>query len=288
MPTIQRNAERRGPLFIMAASLCWSLGGLCLKFIPWNAMSIVGLRALMAVVVFALYRRSVKVKLTRGNIMGAVCLAGTTLLFVFANKLTSAAAAILLQFTAPAFIILIQLFFYRIKPKAGELLAVSVTVLGMLLFFADRLEPGRLLGNLLAIGSGLFFAGVFVCNKRSDCDPEHALFLGFLINAAAGLPFLFSGVTADPVAWAFVTVLGVVQVGLAYVFFSLGIRRTPALLACLITALEPVLNPVWVALATGERPGPFALAGGVVIVATVVTYQIWAQRQQAPESQKKH
>ena len=263
---------------MVLASVCWSLGGLCIKFIPWSAMSIVGLRALLAAVVFAIFRRSVKIDFTPGNIMGALCLSATTLLFVFANKNTTAAAAILLQFTAPVFIILIQFIFYRKKPKLSELAAVSVTVAGMLFFFADKLEPGSLLGNIFAILSGLFFAGVFVCNKRSDTNPEHALFLGFLINAAVGLPFVFTSVTADPVAWGFMLLLGVVQVGLAYVFFSVGIRRTPALFACLITALEPVLNPVWVYLATGEKPGPFALAGGVVIVLIVVLYNIWLER----------
>jgi len=261
-----------------AASLCWSLGGLCIKFIPWGAMSIIGLRALLAAAVFVVYRKSVKVNFTRGNVLAALCLSATTILFVFANKMTTAAAAILLQFTAPAFIILIQFVFYRTKPKWSELAAVSITICGMLLFFADKLAPGNMLGNLLAIASGLCFAGVFVCNKRKDTDPQHALYLGFLINAIIGLPFIPFEATADPVSWFFVFLLGIVQVGLAYVFFSVGIKRTPALLACLITALEPVLNPVWVALATGERPGPFALVGGAVIVVTVVVYNVWVER----------
>ena len=270
-----------------AASLCWSLGGLCIKFIPWSAMSIVGLRALLAAGVFAVYRRGVKINFTRGNILAALCLSATTILFVFANKMTTAAAAILLQFTAPAFIILLQFILYRARPKRSEIIAVSITICGMLLFFADRLEPGNMLGNILAIASGLSFAGVFVCNKRPDTDPEHALFLGFLINAAIGTPFAFfkgaggAFASADVKAWGFMALLGVVQVGLAYVFFSMGIKSTPALLACLITALEPVLNPIWVALATGERPGPFALTGGAVIVATVVAYNVWVERNRA-------
>jgi drug/metabolite transporter (DMT)-like permease len=196
----------------------------------------------------------------------------TTILFVFATKLTTAAAAILLQFTAPIFIILIHLFFYKRKPKTSEVAAVSVTVLGMLLFFMDRLDGGGMLGNMLAIASGLSFAGVFVCNRRPDTQPEQALMLGFLINACIGMPFVFFEVNADPGAWAAVFVLGIVQVGLAYVFFSIGIKRTPALLACLITAMEPLLNPVWVALVIGEIPGVFSIVGGLIIVFTVVGY----------------
>jgi drug/metabolite transporter (DMT)-like permease len=184
-----------------------------------------------------------------------------------------------LQFTAPIFIILLHLIFYRKKPRLSEIIAVSITILGMLLFFADDLEAGALLGNIFAIASGLCFAGVFVCNKRPDTNPEQALLMGFLINAIMGLPFVFSEVTADPVAWAAILFLGIVQVGFAYIFFSRGIKKTPALLACLITAVEPVLNPVWVAAATGEIPGMFTIIGGAVIILTVVVYNVWIEKQ---------
>ena len=274
---MKTSYDRKGPLCMFAASICWSFGGLCIKFIPWNAMTIIGLRALLAAVVFAIYRRSVKIEFSKGNILAALCLSLTTILFVFANKLTTAAAAILLQFSAPVFIILIQLVFYRKKPKLSEAIAVTITILGMLLFFAGRLESGGTLGNILAITSGLTFAGVFVCNKRPDVIPDQSLLLGFLINAVVGIPFVISGVTADPIAWGSAIFLGVVQVGVAYVFFSMGIKRTSALLACLITALEPVLNPVWVALATDERPGVYAIAGGIIIVVTVICYNVWEE-----------
>jgi len=268
----------KGPLCIAAAAICWSFGGLCIKFIPWGAMSIVGLRAFLAAIVFAVYRKSIRADFTRGNILAAICLSGTTILFVFANKLTTAAAAILLQFTAPVFIILIQLMFYGKKPKTSETVAVLTTILGMLLFFVERLESGTLLGNLLAIASGLSFAGVCVCNKLPDTKPEHSLYLGFLFNSAVGLPFAFFEVTADPLAWGSVVFLGIVQVGLAYVFFSIGIKKVSALLASLITALEPVLNPVWVALVTDEAPGFYAVMGGAVIIITVVGYNLWVER----------
>jgi drug/metabolite transporter (DMT)-like permease len=113
-----------------------------------------------------------------------------------------------------------------------------------------------------------------MCNTREDTNPEQGIFLGFLINAAVGVPFAFFNATADPVAWGSIAFLGLIQVGVAYIFFSVGIKRTPALLACLITAFEPMLNPLWVALGTGETPGPLALVGGFVIVAAVVGYNV--------------
>ena len=265
---------RKGPLYMAAASVCWSFGGLCIKFVPWGAMSIIGLRAAFAAVVFAIYRRSVKVELTPGNVASALFLSVTTILFVFANKLTTAAAAILLQFTAPAFIILIELVVDRKKPRPGEIAAVAAVVFGIFLLFAGRLESGGFLGNLFGLASGFTFAGVFFCNRRPDVDTKQSLFLGFLINAALGLPFALSSVSADPVPWLAVAFMGLVQVGLAYVFFSIGIRSTPALLACLISALEPLLNPIWVALAADEVPGPSALLGGLVIVSSVVIYNV--------------
>ena len=286
------SVDRKGPLCMIAASICWSFGGLCIKFIPWGAMSIVGVRALLAAAVFAIYRRSVKIEFTFGNILGAMCLSATTILFVFANKLTTAAAAILLQFSAPIFIILIELVFYRKKPTISAIIAVSLTVLGMLMFFAGNLNAGSLLGNILAIASGLTFAGVFVSNKRPDTDPNHAMLLGFFINAAVGMPFIFIEATSGTLAWGAAVFLGIVQVGLAYVFFSVGIKRTPALLACLITALEPVLNPVWVMLAgfagmlpAIEIPGLFAVMGGAVIILTVICYNVWMEKHPA-ESEK--
>ena len=265
---------------MIAASVCWSLGGLLIRFVPeaWGGMSIVGVRAFLAAIVFIIWRRDVKVKLTKGNILGAVCLSANTALFVFANLLTTAAAAILLQFSAPVFIILIHFVFYQIKPKLSEVLAAAITILGMLLFFVDRLETGGALGNVLAIIAGLAFAGVFVCNKRPDAQPEQSLLLSFYISSVIGLPFVFLHVTADLVGWGSVVVLGIVQVGLAYVFFSQGIKKTSALLACLITALEPILNPLWVGLVTGEIPGRFSIAGGIIIVLTVVIYNIWSAR----------
>ena len=290
------SVDRKGPLYMIAASVCWSFGGLCIKFIPWGVMSIVGTRAFLAALVFAAYRKSVKLNISRGNVLGALCLSATTILFVYANKLTTAAAAILLQFTAPIFIILIELLLYRKKPALSAVIAVSLTILGMLMFFAGSLDAGNMLGNILAIVSGLSFAGVFVCNKRPDTEPEHALFLGFLVNAVVGIPFFFfeavggASMATGPAAWVAAAFLGIVQVGLAYVFFTKGIKRTPALLACLITAMEPVLNPVLVMLAgligflpDIETPGIYAIGGGAVIVLTVVSYNIWVEKHPAEQ-----
>jgi len=261
---------------MVAAAICWSIGGLCFQFIPWNALSIVGLRALLAALVFAIFRKGFKVTLSKGNIMAALFLSATTMLFVFSNQLTTAAAAVMLQFTSPIFVLLLQFILYKKKPRFSEIAAVVVTICAMALFFADELSEGHMLGNILAIISGFTFACVFVCNQRPDTQPEQSIMLGFLINAVLWTPFAFfdANITADIVPWIFIVIMGVVQVGLAYMFFTAAIKRTPALLACLIVALEPVLNPIWVGLFTPQRPGRFAIIGGAIIVITVVIYNI--------------
>lgn len=275
--------NRKGALYLVAAAVCFSFGGLCIKLIPWGAMSIIGIRSLLAVFVFAAWRKSVRIEFTKGNILAALSLSATTVLFVFANKMTTAASAIFLQFSAPIFIVLIQLIFFGKKPRISDIAAMSATFLGMLLFFAGNIEGGALPGNILAILSGVTFAAVFVLNGRPDVNSEQSMMLGFIINTALGLPFAFFDVTTEPLAWACVVFLGIVQVGIAYAFLSIGIKYTPALLACLTTAIEPVLNPVWVALATGEVPGINVVAGGVVIILTVVCYNVWTARQTAEE-----
>ena len=268
---------------MVAASICWSLGGVLIHVMPWNAMSIIGLRALLAALVFVVFQKGVKIRLTKGNVIAGICLSLTTILFVFANQLTTAAAAILLQFTSPVWVLIIRFIFYKKRPKLGEIIAVSIALMGMALFFADELNAGNALGNFIAILSGLSFAGVIMGNKRSDTVPGQSILLGFTINAVIFTPFIFfdPGVSfmilswSDALPWILITIMGTVQVGLAYVFFSLGIRRTSALLAILTTALEPILNPVWVAIATPERPGRFALIGGIVIISSIVGYNIW-------------
>jgi len=284
MPTSE-SKDFKGPVFILLASVCWSFGGVLIRFIPWGAMSIIGLRAFLAAIVFIIYRRNVKIKFSTGNILTALCLSATTILYVFANQLTTAAAAILLQFTAPVYIILINLIFYRKKPSVSSIIAVLLTLFGMMLFFAENLDDGALWGNILALVSGLTMAGVFVCNKRPDTEPENALFLGFLLNSCIGLPFAVSNVTSELVPWISIIFLGIVQVGVAYIFFSKGIKRTSALLACLTSTVEPILNPTWVMLAglwgllpAIEVPGQLAIAGGAVIILTVVGYNIWIER----------
>lgn len=275
------NGKAKGPLLIAATAILWSFAGLLIKMIPnWDAMTIVGMRALFAAGVMALYMRKPHITFSPSVIVGGLCMSGTTILFVFANKMTSSANAIVLQYTAPIFIIILSLIFLKKRPRALDIAAVLATVAGIALFFFDQLQGSALLGNLIALASGLTFAGVFLVNQMPGAKPEESVLLGHLFNVAVSIPFIMTHITFEPRAWMAITLLGLFQLGLAYVLFSTGIKKTPPITASLIAALEPLLNPIWVYLfwPTHERPGAWALVGGVIVLTAVVAYNVLSMR----------
>lgn len=275
------TVERRNTLFVFLAAVLYSLGGLCIKVIPWNGLSINGARNIVAVLVvggFLLVTRH-RLRWNRFIALGALCVCGTNILFSVANKLTTAANTIVLQFTAPIFVILLTVLFWKKKPQRLDLIACGVVLFGVVFFFVDSLEMGGMLGNALALLSGLTYAGVFLLNDMPDSDPICSVFWGDLCSVAVGLPFLLRETAFTPVALASVFVLGAFQVGLAYILMCIGLKTTPAVTASLVSGIEPVLNPILVAVFYGETIGPMALAGAVIVVAGVVWYNMQKGRE---------
>lgn len=268
--------SRRGTLYVFLAAVLCALGGLCIKAIPWNGMSINGGRTIIAAGVIGLYLawRGHRLRLNRWIFLGALCVFGTNALFSVANKLTTAANTIVLQFTAPIFVIWFSILFFRQKPGKLDLAACACVLGGVVCFFVDSLSAGGVLGNILALLSGMAYAGVFLLNDMPDSDPISSVFWGDLISAAAGLPFLLRETDFSPVPMLSLVVLGVFQVALAYILMVEGLKTTPAVTASLVSGVEPVLNPILVALFCQERIGPLALAGAAVVIAGVIVYNI--------------
>ncbi len=276
------KGNARGPVLIAITAVLWSFGGLFIKMIPWGAMTIIGLRAVFAAALLAIYMKKPKITFTPSVILGGICMSGTTILFVFATKLTTAANAIVLQYTGPIFVVILSIIFFKKRPRALDVGAVLATFLGIvLLVLGPQVGKSSFLGNALACLSGLTFAGVFLINQMPNAKPEQALLLGHLINVVVCLPFVVTDVTFDQaMPWVAITLLGIFQLGLAYVLFSIGIKITPPITASLIAAIEPLLNPVWVFLVNGERPGALSLVGGLIVLVAVVLYSVFTMRQQ--------
>ena len=278
--------ERKGLLCVFCAAVLYSIGGLCIKVIPWNGMSINGARTAIALVVIGGYLLAARhpLRFNRWILVGALCVFGTNALFSLANKLTTAANAIVLQFTAPIFVILASALFWRKRPQKLDVAACVVVLGGVLFFFADSLSQGGGLGNVLALISGISYAGVFLMNELPDGDGISSVFWGDVLSAATGLPFLLREEPLSPTALGSLLVLGVFQVALAYILMMNGLKTTPPVTASLVSGIEPVLNPILVALFYHERIGPFALAGAVIVVAGVVGYNVLRGLQkQSPE-----
>jgi len=277
------SERQRGTLFVFLAAVLYSIGGLCIKVIPWNGLSINSARNMVSLLVVGGYLLLSRHRLrwNRWIALGAVSVCGTNVLFSMANKMTTAANTIVLQFTAPIFVVLLTAIFWKKRPERLDLTACVLVMLGVVCFFVDSLEMGGMLGNALALLSGLSYAGVFLLNDLPDADPISSVFWGDAFSVVIGFPFLLQETAFTPVAITSVVILGAFQVGLAYVLMCIGLRTTPAVTASLISGIEPVLNPVLVALFYGEKMGKMALAGAAIVVVSVVSYNVLRGRQSA-------
>ena len=270
------TASQRGTLFVAISAALYSIGGLCIKVIPWNGMSINGGRTAIALVVIGAYLLWTKhpLRLNRWVALGALSVFGTNALFSLANKLTTAANAIVLQFTVPIFVILFSALFFRKKPQKLDLAACAVVLGGILFFFLDSLEMGGGLGNFLALLSGVSYAGVFLMNDMPDSDAISSVFWGDVLSAVTGLPFLAHETEFTATAVFSLVILGAFQVGVAYVLLCIGLKTTPPVTASLISGIEPVLNPILVAIFYKEAIGAYAMVGAAIVIGGVVAYNV--------------
>lgn len=274
-------------LCVFLASVCFSTGGLFIKLIPWQALAINGARNLIGAAVIGVYLLISRHKLVFSGpvLLGALSMIGVTTLFALANKMTTAANAIVLQFTAPVFVILLMALIFHEKPRRIDLIACAAVLLGVCLFFIDGIRAGNLAGNVIAVLSGVCYAGVFMMNTGKRADAISSCFLGQLAAGVLFTPLVFRETDFSAPVLLAVLALGAVQVGGAYILFSIGIKNTPPTAASLITGMEPIMNPLWVALFYGESVSRLSLIGSVIVVGSIVAYNvILAKRGKAEEA----
>ncbi|MBQ5583653.1 MAG: EamA family transporter, partial [Ruminiclostridium sp.] len=254
----------------------------CVKVIPWNAMAINSFRSIISVILLLVFAKVTgrKFKLTPGVLIGAVSMCGVTTLYAMANKLTTAANTILLQFTAPVFVILVMWLVFKENPKRLDVITCIAVFGGVACFFLDSLGSGSFLGDALALLSGVCYAGVFMMNKFPGGDPLFATILGQAMGAVIGFPWLVQETVFTGTALAAAVALGVFQLGVAYMFFTTGIRYAPPVAACLVAGIEPILNPLLVAVVLGEMISPLSLMGGAIVFLSIMAYNVLSARQE--------
>ena len=267
-----KNDRIAGVLMMAATASLWSIAGLLIKVIDWHPIAIAGVRSLIASLVILAFLRRPKIHWSFPQVAAAVANAVTMLLFVVANKTTTAANAILLQYMAPVFTAFIGAALLKEKTRLEHWVSIFFVMVGMTIMFANKLDGGQFFGDAIALMSAVTFSLyiVFMRMQKEGSPLESNLMsqwiaAGVCLTASLFLPmpqFTQKSVAA-------ILVLGIVQIGIPSILIAFAIRRISAVSANLIAVIEPVLNPVWVFLVLGEYPGMNTIVGGAVILLAV-------------------
>jgi drug/metabolite transporter (DMT)-like permease len=280
-------------LQIVAAAVLFSTGGAAIKATSFDGLSgglaTACLRSGVAVIAIALFLPRSRRNWSWRTLLVGATFAVTLILFVAANKLTTSANTIFLQSAAPLWIALSAPFLLRERMSRLDVIYMGVLGAGLALFFVDspaavETAPQPLLGNLLAVVSGICWAGTVMglrwLGRREGTDSAAAATVaGNLIAFVVCLPMVI-GPAADAVGkdWLLILYLGIVQIGLAYVFVTKAVPYLLALEVSLLLLVEPVLNPIWSWLVHGETVGALSIAGGLVIIGATAAKTWWDSR----------
>ncbi len=256
---------------LLLAALGWSLAGVLFKFVHWPPLAVAGGRGLVAALfLIAVRGRALRFTWSPLQLGTAVAYAGCTVLFAAANKLTTAANAILLQYTAPVWIALCGAWLLGERSTRSDWLTIVAVFGGMGIFLYDGLRLHDLGGLAVAIASGMFFAAmILLLRKQKDGSPLESIILGNVLAFLIGLPAIGSAPPLSRGSMVALLLLGVVQLGLPYLLYARAIVNVTALEAVLLPVIEPILNPLWVMLFIGEKPSPLSFCGGLIVVGAV-------------------
>ena len=275
---MQRSAKSlgRAVVLVAVAGVCWSFAGLLSKFAPWSALSLVGFRAVFAILLLGWVRKSFRPVHAAGNWLGGAGVVCTAILFIYANKLTSAANAIVLQYAMPAVVIVLQAVLFRVVPKKKDVLATVLVIAGVFLCFYQGLGGGAFVGDLLSLLSSVTWAAVFLAVRMPNVKALDYAYMGNLLGCGFLAAMLFDpGIEAGGwVGWLAAIAMGLC-LGVGYLCFGKGLETglSPTV-AAIVSNVEPVLNPTWVFLFLGETPGLLTIIGSVVVLATVTWHSL--------------
>jgi len=262
--------HRKGLIAVLIAAVLWSTGGMFIKLVSWDALQLSGLRSLFAAFVFLVIYRKYVFYLNGFTLINAVFYAAVLISFVSATKLTTAANAIFLQYTAPIYVLFLEPVLNKTPFEKINAYTIFFCFAGMILFFVGELSPGHLEGNILALFSGVAFAAFLLGMRKNKKEYQvNTIFYGNILIFLICLPSILEIQSVSLSDIWMTSFLGIFQIGIAYAIFSYGLQRVYAIEASLISMIEPVLNPVWVMIGYGEIPSVFAVIGGVIIISAI-------------------
>lgn len=270
------DERKKGMLFIFICACMWSLTGLMTKLIPWNPMMLAGWRALSSGAVMYVFMRinNYKIHINKNSMLIGAAVSSSAFLCIVSHRLTTTANAVVLQYTAPVFLVILSRIILGIKYVKKDYLVVAITMAGIVLFFMDELSPGNMTGNICGIIGGVTYSCMYLFTGNADEEMRYSgILMGAIMTFVVGIPFMIKySSQVTPFSFGMAMLMGALFHGLPYVFYALSFKSCPPLACSMISSVEIILNPVWVFVAIGELPGKWAFIGAVIIVATIL---IW-------------
>lgn len=275
------SARPMDRMAVLLAAILFSTGGAAVKLCSLSAFQIASFRSGIAAVVLVLLLPAARKSWDWRTLIVGLAYAVTMVLYVLANTTTTAANTIFLQATAPMYILFLGPLLLGERRKRYDILFMVAVMFGCFLILtasqnAVETAPQPALGNLLAACAGLSWAltivGIRWLGRSSDTNAAPAaVTAGNLLAFFFCLPMAFPVRHSTTTDWVAILFLGIVQIGIAYVFLTRGMRRVPAFDASLLLLAEPVLNPLWAFLVHHETCPPATVIGGAVVLgATIV------------------
>jgi drug/metabolite transporter (DMT)-like permease len=280
--------HQKGIIAVLIAAILWSSGGILIKLVTLHPMQISFFRGIFAAIVFAIIFRKKAFIFNGMTFVNGIFYAGILILFVIATKLTTAANAIFLQYTAPIYVLVFEPLINKTEFKRINVMTIFVCFAGMILFFMGELSFTHIEGNIVALLSGIAFAAFLIGMRNNKHEYQlSTIFYGNIIITLICIPMLGSFNAINTSDLMMVAFLGIFQIGIAYAIFTYGLKRVFAIEASLIGMIEPVLNPVWVFIWYGEVPSVPAITGGIIII-TAIAFRTFILESYSSKKMKKN
>lgn len=272
----------KGNLYVIAAAICFSLGGVLIKSITWSSFTINGIRNFLAFMVMAIYLKKINHKIVVNKIvlLGAIINIFMNLTFVMATKLTSAANAIVLHYTEPIFLILFLWLIWNHKPDKNAVITCTFVFIGILCFFIDKISVDGLIGNILAIISGILYAFIFLLKKMRNADFESSILLSQIFSFILFIPWYVKETEYSINNIILIVILGVAQMGIGYILLAKGLESVAPMTASLTSTIEPIVNPLLVAIFYGEMVTPMVVIGAAIVIIATTIYNIFNMKEE--------
>lgn len=286
-----------GILILVICALLWSMGGVLCKLVQWDGICISGTRSLVAGITMCILLRTspvvycknvdqqtgkstVNKKQTLNMWIAAICYSATMISYVVANKLTSSANAILLQYTSPVYIIIFGPWLLKEKNRLSDYLCLIGVLFGMVLFFTNSLGGGNFWGDMISVLSGITwgFSTIFL-RRTGDKYSFNAFILAHIITFLVSLPFIVMSIASNGMVSRLtcvgILIMGIFQIGLPSILYAAGLSKVRALTANFIAMIEPIMTPVWVAIFVGEKIYWNTVVGGILVIGCILLRSVF-------------